>query len=39
MNEICADSSPEDEQAMKQFIEEHKRLAKDQIRREMGLGA
>jgi len=37
MNELCADSNPEDEKAMRQAIAEHRQQAKVQTRREMGL--
>lgn len=37
MNELCADSSQEEEQTMRRVIEEHRRQAKEQVRREMGL--
>ena len=37
MNQLCADSSMEDEQAMRRAIEEHRQQAKAQVRREMGL--
>lgn len=37
MNRLCADSSPEDEEAMRQAIDEHRKQAKEQVRREMGL--
>jgi hypothetical protein len=37
MNELCADSTPEDEEIMRQAIEEHREQAKAQVRREMGL--
>jgi hypothetical protein len=37
MNELCADSLPEDERAMEQAIAEHRKQAKEQMRREMGL--
>jgi hypothetical protein len=37
MNELCADSSPEDEETMRRAIEEHRQQAKAQVRREMGL--
>ena len=39
MDELCADSSAEDEQAMRRAIEEHRQQAKAQSRREMGLSA
>ena len=39
MNQLCADSSPSDEETMHRAIEEHRRQAKDQVRREMGLPA
>jgi hypothetical protein len=39
MNELCADSSAEDEEAMRRAIEEHRQEAKAQMRREMGLSA
>lgn len=37
MNELCADSKPEDEQLMMRAIDEQRREAKDQVRRAMGL--
>jgi DNA-binding transcriptional MocR family regulator len=37
MNELCADSSPEDEAIMDLAIEEHRKQAKEWMRREMGL--
>ena len=39
MNQVCADSSPNDEETMRRAIEEHRRQAKAQVRREMGLSA
>jgi hypothetical protein len=39
MNELCADSSVEDEAAMRHAIAEHRREAKAQTRRDMGLSA
>jgi hypothetical protein len=39
MNQICADSSGSDEEAMHRAIEEHRRKAKAQVRLEMGLPA
>jgi hypothetical protein len=39
MNQICADSSGSDEEAMQRAIDEHRRQAKAQVRREMGLPA
>jgi Flp pilus assembly CpaF family ATPase len=39
MNELCADSSAEDEQAMLRAVEERRQKAKAQSRREMGLSA
>jgi len=39
MNQLCADSSPADEEAMRRAIEEHRQQAKAQVRREMGLPA
>jgi hypothetical protein len=39
MNELCADSAAEDEDAMRRAIEEHRRQAKAQTRRDMGLSA
>jgi hypothetical protein len=35
MNELCADSSAEDEEAMRRAIEEHRQQAKAQTRREI----
>ena len=37
MNELCTDSSAVDEEVMRRAIDEHRRQAKDQVRREMGL--
>jgi hypothetical protein len=37
MNQLCAGSPAEEEEAMRRAIEEHRRQAKDQVRREMGL--
>jgi len=37
MNQICANSSPEDEEIMQRAINEHRLQAKIQVRREMGL--
>jgi hypothetical protein len=37
MNELCADSLVEDEERMQAAIDEHRRQAKAQTRREMGL--
>ena len=37
MDEVCVDSSAEDEQRMQAAIDEHRRQAKAQTRREMGL--
>ncbi len=34
MNELCADSTAEDEAAMRDTIEEHRRQAKEQMRRD-----
>ena len=39
MDELCADSKIEDEETMRHAIAEHRRHAKDQTRREMGLSA
>ena len=39
MNRLCADSSTTDEETMRRAIEEHRRQAKAQVRREMGLPA
>jgi hypothetical protein len=39
MNQLCADSTAEDEEAMRRAIEEHRRQAKAQTAREMGLSA
>ena len=39
MNMLCADSSDEDEETMRETIEEHRQQAKSQMRREMGLSA
>lgn len=37
MNQLCADSSMDDEEVMRRAIEEHRQQAKDQVRREMEL--
>jgi hypothetical protein len=37
MNEVCADSSAEEEERMQAAIDEHRRQAKAQTRHEMGL--
>jgi hypothetical protein len=37
MNQLCADSSANDEETMHGAIEEHRQRAKAQVRREMGL--
>jgi hypothetical protein len=37
MNELCADVTPDDEDGMRQAIAEHRREAKEQVRREMAL--
>jgi hypothetical protein len=39
MNQLCADSAAEDEAAMRAAIDEHRRQAKAQTRRDMGLSA
>ena len=39
LNELCADSTTEDEDVMRQGIADHRRQAKAQMRREMGLSA
>ena len=39
MNQLCADSLAEDEEVMRNTIEEHRQQAKDHTRREMGLSA
>jgi hypothetical protein len=39
MNQLCADSSAEDDEAMRRAIEEHRQQAKAQTRRDMGLSA
>lgn len=39
MNQLCADSPAEEEEAMRRAIEEHRRQAKAQTSREMGLSA
>jgi hypothetical protein len=39
MDRLCADSSAEDEETMRQAIEEHRSEAKAQMRRQMGLSA
>ena len=35
INRLCADSSPEDEELMRQAIEEQRRIGKEQVRRQM----
>jgi hypothetical protein len=37
MEAVCADSTPEDEERMRQAIREHREQAKAQMRQEMGL--
>ena len=37
MNELCADGSDADEAIMRGAVEVHRREAKEQVRREMGL--
>jgi hypothetical protein len=37
MNQLCAESQRDDEEAMYRAIEEHRQQAKAQVRREMGL--
>lgn len=37
LNELCADSSNDDEELMRRAIAEHRQQAKAQARREMGL--
>jgi len=39
MNELCADSTTEDDEAMRLAIDEHRQQAKAKMRREMGLSA
>jgi len=39
MKELCADSTPADEEAMRRALEAQHHEAKAQVRREMGLGA
>jgi hypothetical protein len=39
MNQLCADSLGEDEEAMRRAIVEHQKQAKAQTRRDMGLPA
>jgi len=39
MNQLCADSPAEDEAAMRNAIDEQRRQAKAQARRDMGLSA
>ncbi len=39
MNQLCADSSADDDKLMRQAIELHRQVAKRQVRREMGLSA
>lgn len=39
MNALCADSEAAEEELMRGAIEEHRRLAKEQARRAMGLSA
>jgi hypothetical protein len=37
MDQLCADSPAEEEARMQAAIDEHRRQAKDQVRRDMGL--
>jgi hypothetical protein len=37
MNQLCADSSSDEEQVMRSAVEQHQRQAKEQVRRDMGL--
>jgi hypothetical protein len=37
MSQLCADSTPDDEETMRHAIQEHRQRAKTQVRREMGL--
>jgi hypothetical protein len=39
LNELCADSTAEDEHLMRRVVSDHERQAKAQMRREMGLPA
>jgi hypothetical protein len=39
MNQLCADSASEDEEAMRRAVEEHRRQAKAQMGREMDIVA
>ena len=39
MNQLCADSSTGDEEVMSRTIDAHRKQAKDQVRRDMGLPA
>ncbi len=39
LNELCADSTPEDEDLMRQGVADHRQQSKAQVRREMGLSA
>ena len=39
MNQLCADSSTNEEAVMRRAIEEHRQQAKAQVRRDMGLPA
>jgi hypothetical protein len=39
MNELCSDSNADDEAVMHSQIDEHRKLAKEQMRHEMGLSA
>jgi hypothetical protein len=39
LNELCADSTTEQENLMRQGVADHRRQAKAQMRREMGLSA
>ena len=39
MNQLCADSTARDEQAMREAIDAHRQQAKAQVRRGMGLSA
>jgi len=36
-NELCADASSGDQEIMRRAVKEHRRQAKSQVRREMGL--
>ena len=39
MDQLCADSLPEDEESMRLAIAKHRKEAKEQVRKQMGLSA